>query len=113
MALFKKSTVICITILAISTAYSYASAAESVHRKQSFKVEMKCHVELMGGENVIHFTVIKKNKAAKLSQFLVGRKILTDSSKKKKVIYKVKECVDSKDSFNKHIARNIERKMAR
>jgi len=110
MVLLKRLSVISISLL---TTVSFMTAAESVVIKQSSKVEMKCHVELMGGHNVVHFTVIKKRKVAKLNQFLVGRKILTDLSKKKKVIYKVKECINSKDSFKSLTARQIEKNMAR
>lgn len=110
MTLIKRLCLISITILTIG---SISKAAVSAEMKFSNKTEMKCHVELMGGHQVIHFTVIKSSRIPNLSQFLVGRKILTDSSTKKKTIYKVKECVNAQKSFNSLTARQMEKNMAR
>ena len=63
------------------------------------KVEIKCHVELMGGSDIIHFAIVSQQQLANIKQILAGQKVLTALSKQKQVIYKVNECVGLHDSF--------------
>jgi len=69
-------------------------------------VELKCHVDLLGGTDIIHFTLIEKQKRGTITQVLTGKKVPTALSKEQQVIYKVNECVDLNDSFSSTAAKS-------
>ncbi|WDD97961.1 TapY2 family type IVa secretion system protein [Thalassomonas actiniarum] len=61
--------------------------------------ELKCHVELFGGEEVIHFVNAKKNDGLNMIKKLTGKRITVTGSRKKQKIYQVRECADLHGSF--------------
>ncbi|MEW6982135.1 TapY2 family type IVa secretion system protein [Colwelliaceae bacterium 6471] len=67
--------------------------------KSVANTEIKCHVELVGGGDIIHFAKVPETKLAVIKQVLEGQKISTTLSKKKRVIYKVNECVGLHETF--------------
>ena len=81
--------------------------------EQASKVKIKCHVELMGGTDIIHFGIIKTNSITKYTHWLVGKKVATGISKKKQQIHKVKECVKSQDDFTSAVSKQLDENTAR
>jgi hypothetical protein len=77
------------------------------------KVEVKCHVELYGGSEAIHFRKIKKSKRDKLEQQLVNKKIKVARINTKQTIYKVVECVTLDKEFSKPQSKSVDKKTAR
>jgi hypothetical protein len=85
----------------------------SIAKQKVEKVEVKCHVELYGGGEAIHFRKIKKSKLDKLEQRLVNKKIKVAKTKVKQKIYKVLECVTLDKEFSKPQSRSVDKKTAR
>lgn len=81
--------------------------------EQASKVKIKCHVELMGGTDIIHFGIIKTNSITKYTHCLVGKKVATGISKKKQQIHKVKECVKSQYDFTSAVSKQLDENTAR
>ncbi|AOW76390.1 hypothetical protein A3Q34_05670 [Colwellia sp. PAMC 20917] len=80
---------------------------------KSTKIKIKCHVELMGGNDIIHFGIIGSNKLAKYPDWLVGKKIATGFSKQKQQVHRVKECVKSNDDFSNALSKKLDENTAR
>jgi hypothetical protein len=76
--------------------------------EKPIKVKIKCHVELVGGKNIIHFGRIKTARIAKYPQWLIGQKIATDFSKQKQQVFKVKECVKSQHNFTSASSKRLD-----
>ena len=70
-----------------------------VQAENNEAVELKCHVELFGGLEVIYFVKAKENGGQALVNKLVGKNVTVAGSRKKKKIYQVKECADLHDKF--------------
>ncbi len=70
-------------------------------------VEMKCHVELMGGGEVIRFTNMPYTSLKKLTEILLTQKVRLNSTDSPRAIYKVKECVPLKDKFRSSKAQEL------
>lgn len=62
-------------------------------------IEMKCHVELMGGGESISFTNTPYKSIKELRNVLIGQKIKLTSESSAQAIYKVKECVPLQNQF--------------
>jgi len=75
--------------------------------------KIKCHVELVGGKDMIHFGVIKKDRMFKYGQWLVGKKIATGFTKQKQSVYKVIECVKLADTFTNSTSQKVDDNTAR
>jgi len=76
-------------------------------------VNVKCHVELIGGGETIYSRVINENSLASLPLRLVNQSISTSLSNKKKRVYKVNECTLSTSEFKTAQAKLIDKKTAR
>lgn len=77
---------------------SLISAGSHAAKNDNKKVDVKCYVELLGGEQTIYLGHVKKKELKSLSKTLVNRKILTPFSRQKKQVYKVFECrLENKD----------------
>ena len=96
-SIFKYSLVIIVITLS-----SNADAFERI------RVEMKCYVELLDGETVIHYATVPEKKVAQLSKSLINRKISVIGTRDKKVVTKVNECVESKMAFKSLLARDLQ-----
>ena len=90
-----RSYQILLLILGLALVMNTAGAANN----KSSKVEIKCHVELVGGVDIIHFALVQQQQLANIKQALAGQKVTTSQSKQKQAIYKVNECVGLHDSF--------------
>jgi hypothetical protein len=70
-------------------------------------IEMKCHVELLGGGETIRFTNTPYRNIKELTHVLMGQKIKLNNESSARAIYKVKECVPLKDKFKGHRAQQL------
>jgi len=80
---------------------------------KSKKVDVKCHVELVGGGETVAFWNISEKRLQGFHNKLRGKKVLTTLSSDKKTIYQAFECVPLKESFTSFKAKNIDEKTAR
>lgn len=71
-------------------------------------VDVKCHVELVGGGESINFWMSPANKLQKLARNIVGKEVMIPSANAKKVIYKVHECVLLTKKFKGATARQLD-----
>ncbi len=78
--------------------------------KQVIKHEVKCHVELYGGKEVIYFGLAPLTDLKNYAQAIVGKKISVPTIKGKKSIYKAFECVVMNDKFTSRQARLLDSK---
>ena len=81
--------------------------------QKAAKIKVKCHVELVGGKDMIHFGIIKNERKAKYAQWLEGKKIATGFSKHKQQVYKVIECTKLADKFINPISVKVDEDTAR
>ncbi len=103
------------TILSLFLLSLFLISAESIAKTANkvSKVKVKCHVELVGGKDIIHFGIIKTGRIVNYSKWLVGKKIATGFSKQKQQVYKVKECVKSQDDFVSASSKQLDENTAR
>ena len=100
--------VLLITGLLVTSDSTFAKAGE-----KAGKTKVKCHVELVGGIDIIHFGIIKAKRIENYAQWLIGKKIATGFSKEKQPIYKVKECVKLHDKFSSLASQQVDDNTAR
>ena len=102
-------------IILVSLVAGFATVAKQPNKKdkQENKIEVKCHVELFGGNETIYFRVLDSKQLVKLPKELVNREVLTSLSKTKQKIYKVHECVLLTDNFSSLKSQLIDEKMTR
>ena len=67
----------------------------------SDKVDIKCHVVLVGGAETIHYANIPRNSLDYYAGSLVDNKILVTGKRGKKSVYKVNECVLASRKFKR------------
>jgi hypothetical protein len=112
--LFNKLSKRYTTITLLSLSFIFPSSVIFAKNVQaSVKTKVKCHVELVGGKDIIHFGVIKTERMPKYGQWLEGKKIATGFSKQKQQVYKVIECVKLADKFINPISRKVDDNTAR
>lgn len=70
-------------------------------------IEMKCHVELVGGGEVISFTNVPYSNINALKHVLIGQKAKLTSESKARNIYKVNECVPLQEKFKRSRAQQL------
>jgi len=102
-------------IILVGLVVGFSSVAKQPDKKdkQESKIEVKCHVELFGGNETIYFRVLKSAHLDKLSKELVNREVLTSLSRAKQKIYKVHECVPLTASFTLLKSQLIDKKTTR
>ena len=101
-----------ISVMVIATCVCFTSQARQVD-KASNKISVKCHVELLGGGETIHFAVINENKLTSLKHQLANKLIMTTESDTKQRVYQATECVPLKQSFKGTKAKAVDLKTAR
>jgi len=101
-----------ITLLSVSLIVS-SGVAFGKNVEKTAKIKIKCHVELVGGKDSLHFGIIKSERKAKYAQWLVGKKIATGFSKQKQQVYKVIECTKLTDKFINPISQQVDENTAR
>jgi len=91
----------CFSLSLATEVQANASASKKAREKvvPIVDVEMKCHVALMGGGEVIRFTNTPYTSLKKLTEILLTQKVRLNSTDIPRDIYKVKECVPLKDKF--------------
>ena len=55
-------------------------------------IEVKCYVELIGGEHTIHYAMISPSRVNEIKNTLQGKKILLTTDQDRRVVHKVIEC---------------------
>ena len=85
------------------------SASQSMAEPAASRIEYKCHVELIGGEQIIHFVNINAKKSKGIENLILGKKV----SPKKASIYKIYECVNSDKDFKTSKAQQMDRTTVR
>jgi hypothetical protein len=93
-----KNKIFIVTLILLMNASFSAAAANSVGTKH--KVDAKCHVELVSGEQVIYFATVKESQVNKLVDTLTNRKITTPFAKDKQKVNRAFECVLLNAKFN-------------
>ncbi|MFT4927970.1 MAG: hypothetical protein ACI8WB_004085 [Phenylobacterium sp.] len=84
------------------------AAGPGAQRTADTKVEYKCHFELVGGQQVIHFLNSRENYAKQLQQKMTGKTIFAKDGVTKRYIYRVFECVKSQESFRSVKAQDLD-----
>ncbi|WP_286266238.1 TapY2 family type IVa secretion system protein [Thalassotalea atypica] len=72
------------------------------------KVEVKCHLELLGGGEMIHFANIPADRFNSYVKGLTKRKVMVNDAKKKVAVYKVFECITADSDFSNSRAKTLE-----
>jgi hypothetical protein len=70
-------------------------------------IEMKCHVELVGGGEAISFTNTPYRSIKELTPVLIKQKVKLNNDSSARAIYKVKECVPLKDKLKGRRAQQL------
>jgi len=81
--------------------------------KYPAEIEYKCHIELLGGLQTIHFISARNKSVNEIEQLLIGRKVVTTVSKNKLPIYKVVECTGLYDKFNEKTSNALDENVVR
>ena len=102
--LFVTPLVILLASLNLTTSFETQANASAGTKAQPkvvvpVDIEMKCHVELVGGGESISFTNTPYKSIRELTHVLMKKKVKLNSESKAQAIYKVRECVPLKDKF--------------
>ncbi|MCW8832486.1 MAG: TapY2 family type IVa secretion system protein [Colwellia sp.] len=94
-------TVCCLTLITHVEAHANASVSSKSKAKkvEIVDIEMKCHVELIGGGETIQFTNTPYKSLKKLTHILLKKKVKLEEGEPPRAIYKVKECVPLNEKF--------------
>lgn len=87
--------------------FIFCLVASSQAATKKGKVDVKCHIELLGGEQTIYLAQVKQKKLKNLVNILKNRRIITSTSTDKKKVYKVFECVLNDETFKSAQARQL------
>jgi hypothetical protein len=63
------------------------------------KLEYKCHFELTGGQELVHYVVSQAKKTTSVAAKMRGKLIFAKDGKTKLRVNKVIECVSAKGTF--------------
>mgnify|MGYP000664833364 CR=1 FL=1 len=101
-----------ITLFSVSLTTSFAvqanaSAGTKTKVIAPVDIEMKCHVELIGGGETISFTNTPYKSMRELTAVLMKQKIKLNSEDSARAIYKVKECVPLQEKFKGRRAQQL------
>ncbi|MDX2368646.1 MAG: TapY2 family type IVa secretion system protein [Colwellia sp.] len=88
-------------------AQANSSSGTKAQAKVPADIEMKCHVELVGGGESISFTNTPYINIRELTHVLMKKKVKLNSESTAQAIYKVKECVPLQDKFKGHRAQQL------
>ncbi len=110
--------VFLMTTLTLITSFDVKANASASKKKAKTTeiisaVEMKCHVEFLGGGESIHFINTTRYSPSQLRQRLVGEKISTSMEKAAQEIYKVKECTKFEKDFRTEKAKSLDENTVR
>ena len=102
-------------IVAISILLSLSSISANAKNsnKRVVAIDYKCHIELIGGIQTIHFVNTKGKSLSGIAHSLVGKTTEKPFSKEKLGIYKVYECVALNDKFSNAQSNALDSKTVR
>ncbi len=83
-------------------------ALAAVDNHNNSKVSAKCHVLLVGGNEIISLWYIQQKQLKKLKDNIVGKKVLPQQSIQRIKIYQAFECVLEDDTFQSGKARLLD-----
>jgi hypothetical protein len=92
---------------------SFSVTAEKRYQKKDKQKPFKCHVEYQGGGDDIRFITGRYNEPNQLINYLQGKKVDMYDGRDKKVIYKVKECIQGHERFASQKARQLDKAVLR
>jgi hypothetical protein len=95
----KMKNIIFVVTLLLLTHVNFNVVAANLVVKE-YKVDVKCHIELVGGKPLIYFARVKESQVNKLVDTLANRKVPTPFSKERQRVYRAFECVLLKAKFN-------------
>jgi len=101
---------IVLSNVSLTTSFSVqanVSAGTKAKAIMPVDIEMKCHVELIGGGETISFTNTPYKSMRELTQLLMKQKVKLNSDDSERAIYKVKECVPLQDKFKGRRAQQL------
>lgn len=98
---------VCLTISFGAQANTNAGTKAQAKVIVPADIEMKCHVELVGGGETISFTNIPYSNIKELRHVLMDKKVKLNSDSSAQAIYKVKECVPLQDMFKARRAQQL------
>ncbi|WP_206485384.1 TapY2 family type IVa secretion system protein [Thalassotalea sp. G2M2-11] len=99
-------------LMSVFSTVFMANAEQVADDKKPHSIKMKCHVELMGGGESIHYTFIKRSQLSQIKTLVAGREIPVFNSRKNKAIYKVNECLPMDKKFKNKRANMIAERLA-
>ncbi len=102
-----------VVLIAIS---SFTVTAGKIHQQKNVQaagglMQLKCFVEYHGGGNDIRFVTDTFTTPSQAIKVFQGRKVKKGNSEK--VIYKVKECVETRKKFSNGRARQLDKGLLR
>jgi hypothetical protein len=113
----KKFTVSAYCLLLIITFSTQAALQPKEDDKRAVEknkiVNAKCHVSLVDGSEAIIFYRLKSNDFPRLSNKIVGKKVLTQKSINKIKVYQVFECVLEQNEFTSSNSQSLDKKTER
>ncbi len=96
-----------VSLITSFTVQANASAGTKAKVIVPVDIEMKCHVELIGGGETISFTNTPYKSMRELTHILMKQKIKLNTEDSARAIYKVKECVPLQEKFKGHRAQQL------
>ncbi len=94
----KTSSSVFISLLMLMAGKTFASD----------KVDVKCHVVLVGGSETIHYANIPRNSLDFYEGSLIDNRILVTGKRGKKSVYKVNECVLASRKFKRQRSNTLD-----
>lgn len=98
--------------LVLPLTYSQIAFSAADNHKNN-KISAKCHVLLVGGNEIISLWSIQQKQLKKLKDNIIGKKILPQQSIQRIKIYQAFECVLEEDTFQSSKARLLDSKTPR
>jgi hypothetical protein len=112
--MIKKNSIIFTRFITVLISLSsFYVVAEKSHQQKDKQMQVKCHVEYQGGGDDIRFITGRYNKPNQVISYFQGKKVDMYNGRDKKVIYKVKECVQGHELFESQKARQLDKAVLR
>ncbi|MCJ8320657.1 MAG: TapY2 family type IVa secretion system protein [Colwellia sp.] len=105
--LFKNSKTLAIAIATLL----FSTNVNAKHTKNQLQIatyDYKCHVELLGGGEVVHFVNSASKDLNVIASSIMGKNTIIPFSKKSAVIYNVVECVIIYSEFQSKVSQRLD-----
>lgn len=105
----KKIIKVFIQTVLLLVGITSANAEPLLNSSSDNKVNIKCYVELLGGDHIVYYNhnILIQNKAS-YKQTLLGKDISSRYTSDKKIIFKVIECKETKAAFKDISAKSVD-----